>query len=585
MRRMLSKGIPIYAWILILGLTEFSSGGVVVSVSNMNGMQGAAVDIPILIAGLNISDSLVAYQMKVRFDAAMLQPLEAFESGTMTSAWGSPFFGFLNDTVRVGGYTTNQPGKELVLDDGILVKLRFLVLGSSGSHTVLNIPEVQFFNPSGQIPISGTEMGTFTIQETPVMDVDITLYSGWNLISFPVIPSNSTLPQILGGLPVTFIFGYYLGFGPKTWDATRPAFLNDLTYMDGFHGYWMKLNSTSSRVWRVTGSPINTSAAISMDAGWNLISYLPGSSDLISHSLQSIDPHYLFIMGYQASAGSPRTWDRSKPSFLNDLVALSPLWGYWIKMNNSRSLVYPSSGYVLLKTSELASSSNAGSYAHVGIPEYCDFWANQPSLFNVGDTIRAFDSKGIARGSTVIENRGLFLIHVPGDDPSTPEKEGATEGEILHFKINCDSTTVIGTSASMDSVIVVGKPATWEAKVGSKRVELKKATGTGILADQKSDASIVPENSAMIRNYPNPFNSSTTIDYRLDRVVEMRLCIYDIHGRLIRTAIDKKMHQAGSYRFLWDASDDQGKTVASGIYICRIEAGNMRASIKMILLY
>jgi len=584
MRRMPSRGIPVYAWILILGLTKFSNGGVLVSVSNMSGMQGAAVDIPILPTGLNISDSLVAYQMKVRFDPAMLQPLEASQSGTMTAAWGTPFFGFKNDTVRIGGYTTNQPGKRLVLDDGILVKLRFLVLGSSGNHTVLNIPEVQFFNPSGQIPISGTEAGTFTIQDTPAKDVDITLYSGWNLISFPVIPSNSSLPQLLGGLPVTFIFGYYLGVGPKTWDAARPAFLNDLTYLDGFHGYWMKLNSASARVLRITGAPISTTTGISMGTGWNLIGYLPGSSDLVSHSLQSIDPHYLFIMSYQASTGSPKTWDRSRPSFLNDLVALSPLFGYWIKMDNSMSLVYPSSGYVLPKMSDRAFSADAGSFSHAGIPEYCDFWANQQNLFNIGDTIRAFDSKGNACGTALVKKQGMFLIYVPGDDPSTPEDEGATEGEILHFKVNRDSTIVIGTSVLLDSVIVAGKPATWEPK-GSKRIELKKATGTAVLVNQKSDASVFPENPVMLRNYPNPFNSSTTIDYRLNREGELTLCIYDVHGRLIRTAIGRKLHQAGSYRFLWDGMDNQGKTIASGIYICRIEAGDLRASTKMILLY
>lgn len=67
-------------------------------------------------------------------------------------------------------------------------------------------------------------------------------------------------------------------------------------------------------------------------------------------------------------------------------------------------------------------------------------------------------------------------------------------------------------------------------------------------------------------NYPNPFNPSTVIEFSIPRAGAVRLHIYDIRGKRIRT-FEKSSQQAGRQHFEWDGRNDEGEIVASGVYI------------------
>ena len=73
---------------------------------------------------------------------------------------------------------------------------------------------------------------------------------------------------------------------------------------------------------------------------------------------------------------------------------------------------------------------------------------------------------------------------------------------------------------------------------------------------------IIPEQHALLPNYPNPFNPSTTIVYQLSAVGKVTLMIYDVNGRKVETLVDK-IQSAGSYELNWDADIS-----AAGAYIC-----------------
>ena len=70
-------------------------------------------------------------------------------------------------------------------------------------------------------------------------------------------------------------------------------------------------------------------------------------------------------------------------------------------------------------------------------------------------------------------------------------------------------------------------------------------------------------------NAPNPFNSSTQISYRLAAPGPVRLVIYNALGQQVRTLVDQ-FHAPGEYRVVWDARDQQGAAVASGVYVIRL---------------
>jgi hypothetical protein len=134
-----------------------------------------------------------------------------------------------------------------------------------------------------------------------------------------------------------------------------------------------------------------------------------------------------------------------------------------------------------------------------------------------------------------------------------------------------------------DSIIIAGKPATWES-MESKRIELKRV-GMAIGLSKGIDEMILPGNPMLLRNYPNPFNATTVIDYRLDRAASVSIRVYDMQGRLVKTILDGTPRQAGIHTVTWDARNDGGQSVASGVYICRMEAGHIQLSVKMVLLY
>ncbi len=85
-------------------------------------------------------------------------------------------------------------------------------------------------------------------------------------------------------------------------------------------------------------------------------------------------------------------------------------------------------------------------------------------------------------------------------------------------------------------------------------------------------------------NYPNPFNPSTTINFSLSSAEFVTLKVYNIVGKEVITLVSDQL-AAGSYNYNWDARDNNGKTLSSGVYMYQLTAGNnVSMSQKMILM-
>ncbi len=82
--------------------------------------------------------------------------------------------------------------------------------------------------------------------------------------------------------------------------------------------------------------------------------------------------------------------------------------------------------------------------------------------------------------------------------------------------------------------------------------------------------------------YPNPFNPETRIRFQLAENSNVRLMIYDVLGRKVRTLVSDRM-DAGNHVINWDGLNDAGTDVASGMYVYRIKAGDFIAHRKMLL--
>ena len=83
--------------------------------------------------------------------------------------------------------------------------------------------------------------------------------------------------------------------------------------------------------------------------------------------------------------------------------------------------------------------------------------------------------------------------------------------------------------------------------------------------------------------YPNPFNPTVNIGYVLPKRVELTLTVYDISGREV-TRLAAGEQSAGTHEIQWNGVDVSGNSVSTGVYFCRLEAGEISQTIKMVYL-
>ncbi len=95
---------------------------------------------------------------------------------------------------------------------------------------------------------------------------------------------------------------------------------------------------------------------------------------------------------------------------------------------------------------------------------------------------------------------------------------------------------------------------------------------------------IVPEDITFsASNFPNPFNPETTIQYALPESGHIKVQIFDIQGRLVRTLVNATMN-AGAHQVIWNSRDQYGNTVASGMYFYRMQYQDQTLTQKMVLM-
>jgi|GEM_PF-1604429 len=94
----------------------------------------------------------------------------------------------------------------------------------------------------------------------------------------------------------------------------------------------------------------------------------------------------------------------------------------------------------------------------------------------------------------------------------------------------------------------------------------------------------LPGEYGLCQNYPNPFNGSTTIRYRLADAGPVTMKIFNARGQEVATLADE-YQSGGEHQLCWEARDEQGREVASGIYFCCLQAEGSRWMRKMTLLH
>ncbi len=167
-----------------------------------------------------------------------------------------------------------------------------------------------------------------------------------------------------------------------------------------------------------------------------------------------------------------------------------------------------------------------------------------------GDEVAVFTSDGLLAGSTVWPTEGAASFAAWGDDPFTETTvEGFQAGEAFEFRAWINGAgQVIEVSADYNF-----GPESFQPD-GFSRVNL-----SGLLSAPREEEEALPEEMGL-RAYPNPFNPRVTLQVPATRGT-WKVSIVDMAGRVVRTIT------ANGPAAVWDGLTDDGRTVASGLYL------------------
>ena len=181
-----------------------------------------------------------------------------------------------------------------------------------------------------------------------------------------------------------------------------------------------------------------------------------------------------------------------------------------------------------------------------------------------------------------------FGQSMPADSPADVTGDGVVNILDLvrvaqNFGNTAASAAPVAITENVDSAMV----ETWIAQARLKD-DGSLAFKQGIENLQNLLASLIPEKTALHRNYPNPFNPETWIPYQLAAPAEVALTIYDMNGQLVRRlAVGHQaagMYQSRSRAVYWDGRNQLGESVASGLYFYTLTADNFTATRRMVIL-
>ena len=122
-------------------------------------------------------------------------------------------------------------------------------------------------------------------------------------------------------------------------------------------------------------------------------------------------------------------------------------------------------------------------------------------------------------------------------------------------------------------------------KIGGLEYEFKVIAGESGYVDQmiKDLLEVIPNNFSLSKNYPNPFNPITNLDFSIPKRSNVTLRVFNMMGQEVVTLINEKKSY-GNYSTSWNGLDSKGVNVSSGVYFAELKTQEARRITKMLLL-
>lgn len=374
--------------------------------------------------------------------------------------------------------------------------------------------------------------------------------------------------NVIGEIPLTFnvLSGWNMVSVPLTVDdyrkivlfpsATSAAFTFDNGYvqkdiLENGSGYWLKFPSTGNIA--LFGRLIFHDS-VNVKTGWNMIGSISvpiSKNNVVPSSGVSIVSHFY---GYQAGYIS--------------VDSLKPGKAYWVKVSAPGKLYFTTSGF----------SKTVGS----------------ASDFELLNSITLTDAVGNSQtlyfGDNVLNKWPVDLFELP---PTAPE--GIFDVRFASQRIAEFHSTDIHSSYIFPISIsspVYPVTVSWQIKNkgesgysifdGNKDIPLNNSGSIKIneITDGKlmlkvNSTNIIPKEYSLGKNYPNPFNPSTSFNVEIPVESNVSIRVYNLLGQKV-AELASGVFNAGSYNFTWNGLSDSKEQLSSGIYFYKMEAKSLK---------
>lgn len=372
------------------------------------------------------------------------------------------------------------------------------------------------------------------------------LIPSWNMVSTPIIPDNDDIVGMWRGLGEADLLELLKN---SIGQFYSPLFnFNNIPNWDFRQGYQAKMTDEAELLFVGEFAALDT--PIPLRAGWSIVAYLPENPQNAVFSFENIVDILVIAKDVRGRFYLPAFG-------FDNMGNLFRGQGYQVQVREQSELIWNIDEQVQ-SVSHQPFTEPKHFIAPILTGKNMSLLISKSSFFGDDVEVAAFNDDFLCVGATVLSGDGPWGLPLWGDDPGTPEIEGAAEGDALTFVIlqngqvsDIEPTLIVGNNTYItDSFAVTSIP----------------------------EGALLPTEYLLEAPYPNPFNSSTNISFSLPASESVSLAIHDLVGREVASLVNEKL-KAGRYAVSWEAEG-----ISSGIYILSFKAGKVTASEKLMLL-
>ena len=454
---------------------------------------------------------------------------------------------------------------------------------------------------------AGSTSSYTTVGELAIIPSSLsrTFSEGWSLFSLPLISSRGQSLNNVFNYPLpnpNYAYRLDGANGYQLVDATDSLTMDD--------GYWLAMfQDASVTLW---GNSEYEIESIPLNQGWNLVS-CPQPFNVDTSAIKVVSG--MDTLGFTNAVGagllaSPviYSWNDSSRSYNSDSY-LSFWNGHWLsaQLEGVELLIYPK-----FRTTNSTQNSRTQLVSETewliefdvvidGISDYVTEMGVSENA-NMGfDPLLDIPAPPSPPGGSFIQayfnhdDWNPLLGEKYNADIQNPLIEGETRTWVITLDGNTNNSLFFSWSDFSESI-----PDNYSANLtiestgdvfnmresssltisGNYPQNILISVTAGVLS---LDENLIPEVFALHQNYPNPFNPTTKLSYDLPEEAQVKIMIYDLMGREVRTLVNDQQ-SAGFKSIVWDATNNLNQPVSAGMYLYQISAGKFHQVKKMVLL-